>query len=171
MLLIGLLHSRATQWMRTNKRPLPKNVLEKRHTNLIDVIEWWFFLASLWADRYRTSYVCGPSEHRLIGLTVGQLLQQSADQYGDRTALVDVRQDVRKTYHQLLHDVPFSSFLPLSQATARCLFQFGMCDNGIVVDFPSSRVPMDRSLLNRIDCFAFYSEIIKKLKHEQSKLM
>jgi hypothetical protein len=51
------------------------------------------------------SYLSGPRDIPLIKLTLGQLLQQAADRFGDRTAAVFIHQDIRKTFHQVLVDV------------------------------------------------------------------
>ncbi|XP_046641884.1 medium-chain acyl-CoA ligase ACSF2, mitochondrial-like [Daphnia pulicaria] len=50
------------------------------------------------------SYLSGPRDIPLIKLTLGQLLQQAADRFGDRTAAVFIHQDIRKTFHQVLVD-------------------------------------------------------------------
>ena len=59
--------------------------------------------------KYEISYVCGPGSTPLLGLTIGQLLQSTADKYGDREAVVVVHQKIRKTYQQLLTDVSIES--------------------------------------------------------------
>ena len=56
-------------------------------------------------EKLKTSYLKGPSNIPLLKLTLGQLLQQAADNFGDRTAAVFIHQDIRKTYNQLLKDV------------------------------------------------------------------
>jgi hypothetical protein len=53
------------------------------------------------------SYVCGPGDVPLKGLTLGQLLQDAADRYGDRTGVVSVHQNIRKNFYQILRDVYF----------------------------------------------------------------
>ena len=52
------------------------------------------------------SYVCGKSQIPLLGLTIGQLLQKGADQFGDREAVVFMHQNIRKNFHQVLSEVP-----------------------------------------------------------------
>ncbi|XP_046636691.1 medium-chain acyl-CoA ligase ACSF2, mitochondrial-like [Daphnia pulicaria] len=54
--------------------------------------------------KYETSYVCGPGSTPLLGLTIGQLLENTANKYGDREAVVVIHQNIRKTYQQLLND-------------------------------------------------------------------
>ncbi|XP_046450150.1 medium-chain acyl-CoA ligase ACSF2, mitochondrial-like [Daphnia pulex] len=54
--------------------------------------------------KLKTSYLSGPRDIPLIKLTLGQLLQQAADRFGDRTAAVFIHQDIRKTFHQVLVD-------------------------------------------------------------------
>lgn len=46
----------------------------------------------------------------MLRLTLGQLLQQAADRFGDRTAAVFVHQDIRTTFHQVLIDVRISEY-------------------------------------------------------------
>ena len=58
--------------------------------------------------KLKTSYLSGPRDIPLIRLTLGQLLQQAADKFGDRTAAVFIDQDIRKTFHQVLVDVRIS---------------------------------------------------------------
>ena len=53
--------------------------------------------------------MCGPGSTPLLGLTIGQLLQSTADKYGDREAVVVVHQKIQKTYQQLLTDVSIES--------------------------------------------------------------
>ena len=53
------------------------------------------------------SYVYGPGDVPLRGLTLGQLLQDAADRYGDRTGVVSVHQNIRKNFYQILRDVIF----------------------------------------------------------------
>ena len=55
--------------------------------------------------KYENSYVCGPGSTPLLGLTIGQLLENTANKYGDREAVVVIHQNIRKTYQQLLIDV------------------------------------------------------------------
>ena len=49
--------------------------------------------------------MCGPGSTPLLGLTIGQLLENTANKYGDREAVVVLHQNIRKTYQQLLIDV------------------------------------------------------------------
>ena len=42
--------------------------------------------------KFTWSYVSGPSNESLLGLTLGQLLDQSAQNFGDRDALVSMHQ-------------------------------------------------------------------------------
>lgn len=56
-------------------------------------------------ENLKTSYARGPCDPPLLRLTVGQLLQQAADRFGDRTSAVFSHQDIRKTFHQILCDV------------------------------------------------------------------
>ena len=67
------------------------------------------FLINREKRKYEISYVCGPGSTPLLGLTIGQLLQSTADKYGDREAVVVVHQKIRKTYQQLLTDVSIES--------------------------------------------------------------
>ena len=53
---------------------------------------------------YEYSYVCGPGHIPLLGLTIGQLLERSADKYGDNEAVVVVHQKIHKTFTQLLEE-------------------------------------------------------------------
>lgn len=67
--------------------------------------------------KYETSYVCGPGSTPLLGLTIGQLLENTANKYGDREAVVVIHQNIRKTYQQLLNDVWIISKLFTSSPT------------------------------------------------------
>ena len=51
------------------------------------------------------SYACGPSAGPKLGLTLGSLLQRSADLWGDDTAVVFSHQNIRKTFQQLVTEV------------------------------------------------------------------
>ena len=51
------------------------------------------------------SYVCGPSDKPLVGWTMGQVVQRAAEKFGDATAVVDVHQNITKTYSQMLSEV------------------------------------------------------------------
>ena len=55
--------------------------------------------------KYEMSYVCGPSDKPLVGLTMGQVVQRAAEKFGDATAVVDVHQNITKTYSQMLSEV------------------------------------------------------------------
>ncbi|XP_064172407.1 medium-chain acyl-CoA ligase ACSF2, mitochondrial [Anguilla rostrata] len=52
-----------------------------------------------------TSYVHGTSSRSLLSLTVGQALQNSAERWPDREAVVFLQEGVRKTFAQLQQDV------------------------------------------------------------------
>lgn len=64
---------------------------------------------SLTSDATRSwlSYVSAAADVPLLGLTLGQLLQRAADSYGDQTSAVFLHQNIRKSFHQLLHDVRY----------------------------------------------------------------
>jgi len=47
------------------------------------------------------SYACGPSERPLLPLTLGGLADKSAEEYGDREALVSCHQGIRKTFWEV----------------------------------------------------------------------
>jgi len=53
----------------------------------------------------RWSYVCGPSSTPLLGLTIGQAVDSSADRFGDREGLVVVHQGIRRNFTQLREEV------------------------------------------------------------------
>ena len=55
--------------------------------------------------KFEMSYVCGPSDKPLVGLTMGQVVQRAAEKFGDATAVVDVHQNITKTYSQMLSEV------------------------------------------------------------------
>ena len=56
-------------------------------------------------EKLKTSYLSGPRNIPLLKLTVGQLLREAADRFGDRTAAVFIHQDIRKTFREVLIDV------------------------------------------------------------------
>lgn len=51
------------------------------------------------------SYTCGPGTQPMVGLTMGQLVNRSADKYHDREAIVSCHQGVRKTFAELKGDI------------------------------------------------------------------
>ncbi|WLD57337.1 AMP-binding protein [Salinispirillum sp. LH 10-3-1] len=51
------------------------------------------------------SYTSGTSAQPLIGLTIGAMLDHIAATYPDQDALIVRHQDIRWTYHELLHEV------------------------------------------------------------------
>jgi fatty-acyl-CoA synthase len=51
------------------------------------------------------SYVHGSTTTPLLGVTIGDALNQAAARFGDRDALIACHQDIRLTYRDLLHDV------------------------------------------------------------------
>ena len=55
--------------------------------------------------KYQQSYVCGPGNTPLLGMTIGQLLDKTVEKHGDNEAVVVVHQNVRKTYQELRADV------------------------------------------------------------------
>ncbi|XP_065582419.1 medium-chain acyl-CoA ligase ACSF2, mitochondrial-like [Artemia franciscana] len=51
--------------------------------------------------KYKHSYVHGPSDRPLLGLNVGQVIDEAAEKYGDREGAVFVHQGIRKSFYQL----------------------------------------------------------------------
>jgi fatty-acyl-CoA synthase len=51
------------------------------------------------------SYVCGTSDKPLLFKTIGQAIEEAAQSWGDREALVVLHQDIRWTYNELLKKV------------------------------------------------------------------
>ena len=51
------------------------------------------------------AYVHGPSTVPLIGETIGAVLNDMAERYGDRLALISCHQDLRYTYAELRAEV------------------------------------------------------------------
>lgn len=52
------------------------------------------------------SYVSGPVDAPLLDLTLGQLLEQAADAFGDdKTYVVFVQQSIRRSFRQVLQEV------------------------------------------------------------------
>jgi len=51
------------------------------------------------------SYVCGTSDKPLLFKTIGKAIEEAADTWGDRQALVVCHQDIRWTYKELLEKV------------------------------------------------------------------
>ncbi len=48
------------------------------------------------------SYTCGTSEFPLLGMTIGEMLENIAAKYPDTDAVVSVHQNIRWTYHEFL---------------------------------------------------------------------
>ena len=67
------------------------------------------------ATRPQSSYVCGPSTPTLMGRCIGQILDDTADQYPERDALVVKHENRRFTYRQLKTEIELAarSFLSL----------------------------------------------------------
>jgi len=57
------------------------------------------------SKKFQQSYVHGPSNRPLLGITMGQLLDQTAEKYGDNEAVVVVHQNTRKNYSELRAEV------------------------------------------------------------------
>src|SRR5262245_52198396 len=51
------------------------------------------------------SYVHGTDVTPLLGQTIGESLNRAAAAFGDRDALISCLQNIRYTYHELLHEV------------------------------------------------------------------
>jgi len=56
-------------------------------------------------DSPRLSYYHNGKEHEFVGPTIGKVIDQSVDKYGDRLAVVDCIQNIRKTFAQLRDDI------------------------------------------------------------------
>ena len=54
------------------------------------------------------SYFHGPSDMPLLGVTIGQALEQRVDIHPDKEAVVFSTDNVRKTFYQLLDEVDFT---------------------------------------------------------------
>jgi fatty-acyl-CoA synthase len=67
------------------------------------------------ATRWQSSYVCGASTSTLIGRCIGQILDDTADHYPERDALVVKHENRRFTYRQLKKEIELAarSFLSL----------------------------------------------------------
>ena len=51
------------------------------------------------------SYVCGPGQPPLLGLTIGQAVDRAEDMFGDREALVVSHQNIRRTFTEIRQEV------------------------------------------------------------------
>ena len=51
------------------------------------------------------SYTSGTSDTPLLGLTIGDLFDQTAEKYPDHPALISRQQNIRLTYHDLQEQV------------------------------------------------------------------
>ena len=49
--------------------------------------------------------MCGPGNTPLLGLTIGQVLDRTVENYADNEAIVVVHQNIRKNYLQLRTEV------------------------------------------------------------------
>ena len=63
-----------------------------------------FSLVTRNTSSYQWSYVSGTTEEPLTGLTLGQLIDASADKYGNREALISMHQKSRKTFLEVKKD-------------------------------------------------------------------
>jgi fatty-acyl-CoA synthase len=59
--------------------------------------------------RRQSSYVCGASTATLVGRCIGQILDQAADHYPERDALVVKHEHRRFTYRQLKQEVELAA--------------------------------------------------------------
>ncbi len=66
----------------------------------------------------KLSYVCGPGDRPLTGLTIGGVLEQSERRFGGRVGFVSCHQDVSKTYAELREE---------SDKLAAGILSLGMC--------------------------------------------
>lgn len=53
----------------------------------------------------KPSYVSVPGETPLLGMTIGQMIDEAARKYGDNEALVVPFQNIKRTYKQLKEEV------------------------------------------------------------------
>ena len=51
------------------------------------------------------SYVCGPGQPPLLGITIGQAVDIAADTFGDREGLVVSQQEIRRNFTQLKEEI------------------------------------------------------------------
>ena len=63
-----------------------------------------FSLVTRRKSSYQWSYVSGTTEEPLTGLTLGQLIDTSADKYGNQEALISMHQKSRKTFLEVKKD-------------------------------------------------------------------
>ena len=54
---------------------------------------------------YYPSYTSGTSEVPLLGMTIGEMLDRTADKYHNTEALVCLHQDIRWTYKEFVEKV------------------------------------------------------------------
>jgi hypothetical protein len=59
---------------------------------------------------YKPSYIHCPGPEPLLSLTLGQLAQKAAEQWGERVAFVSVYEEQRYTFKQVLDKVTYFVF-------------------------------------------------------------
>jgi fatty-acyl-CoA synthase len=57
------------------------------------------------SSRYKPSYIHCPGDEPLFALTLGQLVEKAAEQWGEREALVSVYENKRYSFRELLEKV------------------------------------------------------------------
>ncbi|RXG60845.1 hypothetical protein Avbf_06008 [Armadillidium vulgare] len=51
------------------------------------------------------SYAMGPSDVPLLGLTIGKVLDQAAESFGDTEAIVSAHQRIRRTFSEVKEEI------------------------------------------------------------------
>src|SRR5262249_29187925 len=144
------------------------------------------------ASAHQWSYTCGTSDTPLLGLTIGDMFDQTAATYPDQPALISRHQKIRLTYRELQEQVNqcARALLHLGIATAQrvgiwspnraewCITQFATSKIGaILVNInPSYRLHEVEYVLNQSGCSAIviaaafktsnYTEMIATLAPE-----
>ena len=96
------------------------NLLGRFHSGILERFTFFSAFKKLscrgFSKRDRSSYISGPCDKPLVPLTIGQLLENAAEQYGGREAVVVIHQSIRKSYEQLFSEVCLNPTILLSKS-------------------------------------------------------
>jgi hypothetical protein len=68
----------------------------------------YFFRSPI--STYKPSYIHCPGAEPLFALTLGQLVQKAAEQWGEREALISLYEEQRYTFREILEKVTYFIF-------------------------------------------------------------
>ena len=91
-----------SKWQRPS---IPEGSVDNKICNALKMC-WTFLSSSLsGSKKVNWSYLQGPRDTPLLGVTIGQLLEERAEQHPDKLAVAVRHQQKRLTFEQLLEEV------------------------------------------------------------------